>query len=79
MTAMTAFAAIGLFTAGVCAGILGVVSIAIHLEDKHLTLTREATGLVTRAVRWLTGVHVIRAPLRSAGPQGPSAADLHRA
>ena len=79
MTAMTAFAAIGLFTAGVCAGILGVVSIAIHLEDNHLTLTRGATGFVTRAGRWLTGVHVVRAARHSAGPQGPGAADLRRA
>jgi hypothetical protein len=79
VTAMIAFAAIAVFTAGVCTGILGVVSIAIHLEDKHLTLTREATGFVTRAGRWLTGVHVVRAARHSAGPQGPGAADLRRA
>ena len=79
MTALIAFAAVGLFAAGACTGILGVVSIAIHLEDKHLTLTRGATGFVTRAGRWLTGVHVVRAARHSAGPQGPGAADLRRA
>ena len=79
MTALIAFAAVGLFAAGACTGILGVVSIAIHLEDKHLTLTRGATGFVTRAGRWLNGVHVIWDPRRAAGPQGPSAADPHRA
>ena len=76
MTALIAFAAVGLFAAGACTGILGVVSIAIHLEDKHLALTRGATGFVTRAGRWLTGVHVVRAARHSAGPQGPGAADL---
>ncbi len=65
MTALIAFAAVGLFAAGACTGIIGVVSVAIRREDKHLTLTREATGHVTRAGRRLTGVHV-RAPRHSA-------------
>jgi hypothetical protein len=49
--------------AGACTGIIGVVSLAIHREDKHLTLTSEATSHVTRAGRWLNGVGV-RAPHR---------------
>ena len=65
MTTLTAFAAIALFAAGACTGIIGVVSVAIRREDKHLTLTSEATGHVNRAGRWLTGAHV-RAPRRSA-------------
>ena len=65
MTALIAFTAIGLFAGGACTGIIGVVSVAIRREDKHLTLTSEATGHVNRAGRWLTGVHV-RAPRRSA-------------
>ena len=58
MAALIAFAAIGLFGAGVTTGILGVVTVAIRLEEKNLTLTSEATGKVTRAGRWLNGVGV---------------------
>lgn len=65
MTALIALAAISLFTTGGIAGIAGVLSVAIHREDRNLTLTREATDNVTRAGRWLNGVHV-RAPLRTA-------------
>ena len=68
MTALIAFAAVGLFAAGACTGILGVVSIAIHLEDKHLTLTREVTGFVTRAGRWLNGVGVRTPPMPGHAP-----------
>jgi hypothetical protein len=65
MTALIAFTAIGLFVAGACTGIIGVVSVAIHREDKHLTLASAATSHVERAGRRLTGVHV-RAPRRRA-------------
>ena len=58
MTAPIAFAAIGLFAAGACSGIIGVISVAIHREDRHLTLTGEPTSPVTRAGRWLTGTHL---------------------
>lgn len=64
MTALIALAAISLFTTGGITGIADVLSVAIHKEDTNLTLTREATGNVTRAGRWLTGVHV-RAPRRA--------------
>jgi hypothetical protein len=65
MTAPIAFAAIGLFVVGVCTGIIGVVSIAIHREDKRLTLASAATSHVEGAGRRLTGVHV-QAPRRIA-------------
>jgi len=58
MAALIAFAAIGLFGAGVTTGILGVVTVAIRREEKYLTLTSEATGKVPRAGRWLNGVGV---------------------
>jgi hypothetical protein len=65
MAALIAFAAIGLFAAGVLAGIIGVVSVAIRREERNLTLTSEATDSVTRTGRWLNGVYV-RAPHRTA-------------
>jgi protein-S-isoprenylcysteine O-methyltransferase Ste14 len=58
MAALIALAAIGLFAAGVVAGIIGVVSVAIRREEKNLTLTSGATDHVTRAGRWLNGLHV---------------------
>ncbi len=42
MAALIAFAAIGLFAAGVVAGIIGVVSLAIRREERNFTLTSEA-------------------------------------
>lgn len=65
MTALITLTAIGLFTAGVVAGIIGVVCVAIHREETDLTLTNEATDHVTRVGRWVNGVGV-RAPHRSA-------------
>jgi hypothetical protein len=58
MVLLIALAAIGLFAAGVIAGIVGVVSVAIRREEKNLTLTSEATDPVTRAGRWVNGVYV---------------------
>ena len=58
MATLTALAAIALFIAGTATGIIGVVCVAIRREDKNLTLTSQATDNVTRAGRWLNGVHV---------------------
>jgi hypothetical protein len=63
MTTLIASAALCLFAAGACTVIIGVVSLAIRREDKHLTLTSEATSHVTRPGRWPNGVGV-RAPHR---------------
>ena len=46
------------FAAGACTGIIGVVCVAIRPEEKHLTLTSEATSHVTQAGRLLNGVGV---------------------
>jgi hypothetical protein len=64
MASLIALAEIGLFAAGVIAGIVGVVSVAIRPEEKNLTLTSEATDPVTQAGRRMNGVYV-RAPHRS--------------
>src|SRR5262249_57423000 len=58
MNALITLVAVGLFAAAGCAGIIGVASVAIRREEKDLTLTREATGAVTRAGRVLNGVYV---------------------
>jgi hypothetical protein len=65
MAALIALAATAVFAAGVTAGIVGVVSVAIRREEKNLTLTSEAPDTVTRAGRRLNGVYV-RAPRRTA-------------
>ena len=64
MAPLIALSAIGLFAAGVTAGIVGVASVAIRREEKNLTLTSAATDPVTWAGRWVNGVYV-RAPRRS--------------
>ena len=58
MAALITLSALGLFTAGVTTGIIGVVSVAVRREERSLTLTCEAADHVTRAGRWLNGVHV---------------------
>jgi hypothetical protein len=65
MAALIALVAICLFAAGVVAGIIGVVAIAIHREERNPTLTSEGPDNVTRAGRRLTGLYV-RAPRRTA-------------
>jgi hypothetical protein len=75
MTAMIAAAAVGLFAAGAMIGIITVVSVAIRREERNLTLTRAATGNISRAGRWLNGVYV-RVPLRTAPADRVSAAPL---
>ena len=62
MSALIPFAAVGLFSGGATAGIIGVVTVAIRREEKNLTLTSGAPDHVTRAGRWLNGVGVRTAP-----------------
>jgi hypothetical protein len=64
MAALIALAAIGLCAAGMLAGIVGVVSVAIRREEKNLTLTGVATSKVVRLGRRLNGVYV-RVPRRT--------------
>ena len=65
MAALIALAATAVFAAGVTAGIVGVVSVAIRREERKLTLTSQPPDNVTRAGRLLNGVYV-RAPRRTA-------------
>ena len=65
MATLIALGAIGLFITGAATGIIGVVCLAIRREDKNLTLTGEAPDKVTKAGRWLNGVHV-RGPIDAA-------------
>jgi hypothetical protein len=58
MAALIALAAICLFAAGALAGIIGLVAVAIGREERNLTLTSAAPDNLTRAGRWLTGLHV---------------------
>jgi hypothetical protein len=72
MAALIALAVIGLCAAGVFAGIVAVVSMAVRREEKNLTLTSEATSTVMRAGRWLNGVYV-------RAPRCPDAAEKEKA
>ncbi len=58
MAPLIALAALVLFAAGVTAGIVGVVSVAIRREEANFTLTSGATDSVTRTGRWVNGVYV---------------------
>ena len=55
MTALITLVAVGVFAAAGFAGIIGVASVAIRREEKDLTLTRGAAGMVIRAGRALNG------------------------
>jgi hypothetical protein len=65
MAALIALAAIGVFAAGIFAGVIAVVSVAIRREERKFTLTSQAPDNVTSAGRLLNGVYV-RAPHRTA-------------
>lgn len=58
MIAMIVLTALALFSAGVAAGVIGMVSLAIHGEKRNLTLTNEAPNALTRAGRFMNGVQV---------------------
>lgn len=73
MSAQIALAALAVFTAGVAAGIIGVVIQATRREETNLILTSNATDHVTRAGRLLNGVDV-SAPHRSAAARDTSLA-----
>ena len=64
MTALIALVAICLLAAGLAMGILAVVALAVHREERNLTLAPAAPVPLTRAGRWLTGLYV-RGPRRT--------------
>jgi hypothetical protein len=58
MSGSTAFAAYGIlagFGAGIVAGVIAIVAVAIRREDKRFSLSGAAPGPVTGGVRRLTG------------------------
>jgi len=58
MAALIALAAICLFAAGVVAGIIGVVAVAVGREERDPALTSQAPDDATCAGRRLTGLYV---------------------
>ena len=51
--------AVAIFVAGAVAGIIAVVSIGVHREDRrHHSLVRQAPDRVSQGARFLTGLHV---------------------
>lgn len=74
MTAVIAVAVLVIFIIGMIVGVVILVSVASHREDKRLRLSREAPDRTTLAGRYLTSLYVRRpgdetAPL--AAPQEP--------
>ena len=55
MVALAVLAAIGTLMAGTIVLAIVLMSVAIHREEKHLSLTSEAPDELTQAVRWVTG------------------------
>jgi hypothetical protein len=66
MATLIAVAAFGSLLAGAIAAGIGMVSVAIHHEEKNRTLIRDVPGQLTGAARRLNGVYV-RAPGQPAG------------
>ena len=65
MATLIVLSAVGVSAAGSFAGIIGLMGVAIHREEKIRTLTSEATGTLIQVGRWVNGVY-IRAPHHSA-------------
>jgi hypothetical protein len=70
MAALIAVVAICLLAAGVAAGIIGVVTIAIRREERNLTLTSQAPDNITRTGRWLNGLSVRAGRSTATGGRG---------
>jgi Flp pilus assembly protein protease CpaA len=47
-----------IFASGVIGGVVGLVTVAIHREERHHTLIRPAPDRATSAARGLNGVYV---------------------
>ena len=68
MTAAVVVAILVIFAFGVITGIVILVSVASHREDKRLMLSREAPDRTTLAGRYLTSLYV-RRPGDDTAPQ----------
>lgn len=60
MTAVVVVAIVIIFIFGMIAGVVILVSVASHREDKRLRLSREAPDRTTLAGRYLTSLYVRR-------------------
>jgi hypothetical protein len=60
MTAVEFLAIVVVFTTGVITGIIVLVSVASHREDRREKLSREAPDAWSLAGRFLTGLYVRR-------------------
>ena len=60
MTAIVVVAIVIIFIFGMIAGIVILVSLASHREDKRMRLSREAPDRTTLAGRYLTSLYVRR-------------------
>ncbi len=60
MTAVVVVAIVIIFVFGMIIGIVLLVSVASHREDKRLRLSREAPDRATQAGRYLTSLYVHR-------------------
>jgi hypothetical protein len=69
MTVVVILAILVIFAIGVITGVVILVSLASHREDKRLRLSREAPDRTTLAGRYLTSLYV-RRPGDDTAPQG---------
>jgi len=60
-----------IFISGAVTGVIGLVSLAVHREERNHTLTGPPPGYMARAARRLNGVHVrIPGPRETTPPAG---------
>lgn len=56
--AVTTIIIFAVFITGVVAGVIGVITVAVHRTERNHTLTLPAADPVTQTGRWLNGVYV---------------------
>jgi hypothetical protein len=59
-----------IFISGAVTGVIGLVSLAVHREERNHTLTGQPPGYMARAARRLNGVHVRIPGPRETSPAG---------
>jgi len=65
--AVTTIILFTVFITGVAAGVLGVITMAVHRTERNHTLTLPAADSVTKTGRWFHGVYV-RTPVSARAP-----------
>ncbi len=58
MAVVVVLIGVAIFLSGIVAGIIGLVAVAVHREERAHTLTGAASDSITRAGRLLTGLYV---------------------